>query len=200
MVMKTIVDAFSFVLIAPLYVLQSLVRLLVPARAVQTFQVLSQLISLIPDIPGLWLRRAFYRLSLDSCSGSVSIGFGTTFSMPGARLGDSVYLGSNCSIGLADIGADTLVGSGVHILSGRRQHYFDDIARPIRLQDGERTRVIIGNDVWLGNGAIILADVAAHSIVGAGSVVVSPIPEWSIAAGNPARVIRSRLDAEAAGA
>jgi acetyltransferase-like isoleucine patch superfamily enzyme len=99
---------------------------------------------------------------------------------------------------LADIGADALVGSGVHILSGKRQHRFDDISRPIRLQGGERTMVRLGADVWVGNGAIILADVAAHSIVAAGSVVVDPIPEWSIAAGNPARVIRSRLDAQQA--
>jgi acetyltransferase-like isoleucine patch superfamily enzyme len=196
--MKKIIDVFSLVFVAPLVVLQFLVRLLMPAREVQSFQVLSQLLSLIPDIPGISLRRAFYGLSLDRCASNVSIGFGTTFSMPGARLGDSVYLGARCSIGLADIGADALVGSGVHILSGKRQHHFDDISRPIRLQGGERTMVRLGADVWVGNGAIILADVAAHSIVAAGSVVVDPIPEWSIAAGNPARVIRSRLDAQQA--
>lgn len=193
-VMKRIVDVFSLVLVAPLFVLQSLVRLLMPTRADQSFQILSQLISLVPDIPGVSLRRALYRLLLDHCASTVSIGFGTTFSMPGARLGDSVYLGSGCSIGLADIGADALVGSGVHILSGKHQHHFDELTRPIRLQGGERTMVHLGADVWIGNGAIILADVAAHSIVAAGSVVVNPIPEWSIAAGNPARVIRSRLD------
>jgi virginiamycin A acetyltransferase len=194
--MKSIIDALSFVFVAPLCILQSLVRLLMPARAVQSFEILSQFMSLIPDVPGVSLRRAFYRLLLDRCASTVSIGFGTTFSMPGSRLGDSVYLGSRCSIGLADIGADVLVGSGVHILSGKRQHHFDDVNRPIRLQGGERTMVHLGADVWVGNGAIIMADVAAHSIVAAGSVVVDPIPEWSIAAGNPARVIRSRLDTQ----
>ena len=122
--MKKIIDVFSLVLVAPLFVLQSLVRLLMPAREVQSFQILSQLMSLIPDIPGISLRRTIYRLLLDRCASTVSIGFGTTFSMPGARLGESVYLGTRCSVGLADIGAGALVGSGVHIPQGIAKERF----------------------------------------------------------------------------
>ena len=52
--------------------------------------------------------------------------------------------------------------------------------------------VTIGNDVYVGYGAIILCNVRIgdHVIIGAGSVVTKDIPDWSIAAGNPCKVIR----------
>jgi acetyltransferase-like isoleucine patch superfamily enzyme len=50
----------------------------------------------------------------------------------------------------------------------------------------------IGNDVWIGAGARVLADVASHSIVGAGAVVVRTFPEWCVLGGVPARVIGER--------
>jgi acetyltransferase-like isoleucine patch superfamily enzyme len=55
--------------------------------------------------------------------------------------------------------------------------------------------VIIGNDVWIGAGAIILSGVTISdgAIVGAGSVVTHDIPPYAIVAGNPARLIRFRF-------
>jgi acetyltransferase-like isoleucine patch superfamily enzyme len=55
--------------------------------------------------------------------------------------------------------------------------------------------VIIGNDVWIGTGTIVLSGVTIGdgAIVGAGSVVTHNVPPYSIAVGNPARVIRFRF-------
>ena len=52
-------------------------------------------------------------------------------------------------------------------------------------------RVSIGARCWVGEGAIVLADVGADSIVAAGAVVVKPIPAACLAGGNPAQVLRS---------
>jgi acetyltransferase-like isoleucine patch superfamily enzyme len=52
--------------------------------------------------------------------------------------------------------------------------------------------VRIGEGSWVGSAAVVLADVGRHSVVGAGSVVTKPIPDFVVAAGAPARVIRSR--------
>ena len=54
----------------------------------------------------------------------------------------------------------------------------------------------IGDDVWIGTSATILADVAAGSIVGAGAVVTHTFEPYSILAGVPARLIRQRRPAE----
>jgi acetyltransferase-like isoleucine patch superfamily enzyme len=53
----------------------------------------------------------------------------------------------------------------------------------------------IGNDVWIGFGALIMGGVAVGdgAVVAAGSVVFSEVPPYAVAAGNPARVIRSRF-------
>jgi acetyltransferase-like isoleucine patch superfamily enzyme len=89
-----------------------------------------------------------------------------------------------------------LIGSGVHITSGRRTHGTADLSVPIREQEGERTLVRIGEGAWIGSAAVIMADVGRHAVVGAGSVVTRPIPDGVVAAGVPARVIRQRTPAE----
>ena len=55
---------------------------------------------------------------------------------------------------------------------------------------------VIGNDVWLGYGALVLPGVRIGdgAIIGAGSVVASDVPAYQIVGGNPARVIRARFD------
>jgi acetyltransferase-like isoleucine patch superfamily enzyme len=65
-------------------------------------------------------------------------------------------------------------------------------AVPIRSQPFTPTRVTIGDDVWVGAGATIGADVASHSVVGMGAVITATFPEWSILAGVPGRVIGER--------
>lgn len=56
-------------------------------------------------------------------------------------------------------------------------------------------RVRIGADSWIGNAAVVMANVGAHCVVGAGSIVVSDVPDWCVVAGNPARMLR-RLSSE----
>jgi acetyltransferase-like isoleucine patch superfamily enzyme len=57
---------------------------------------------------------------------------------------------------------------------------------------------VIGNDVYIGVGAIVLAGVTIGdgAVVGAGAVVTNSVPPYAIVAGNPARVVRHRFDAE----
>jgi virginiamycin A acetyltransferase len=87
---------------------------------------------------------------------------------------------------------DVLIGSGVHITSGRYTHGTRDVSTPIRDQEGEHSVVRIGQGAWIGSAAVVMADVGRSAIVGAGSVVTKPIPDAVVAAGVPARVIRPR--------
>jgi len=58
----------------------------------------------------------------------------------------------------------------------------------------EERPVVIGNDVWIGDRVMILPgiQIGNGAIVGAGSVVTHSIPDYAIAAGNPARIIKYR--------
>lgn len=155
----------------------------------------SELLSLIPSMPGIYARRAFYCMALDQCSSDVHIGFATTLAHPQVRIGRGVYVGSRSTIGKCSIGDDATVGSNVDLLSGRRQHEVGDVCLPMQQQRRAFTRLHIGRNCWIGNSAVIMNDVGDHAIVGAGSVVVHPIPALAVAVGNPAGVVRRRAAA-----
>jgi virginiamycin A acetyltransferase len=152
----------------------------------------SQAFAVLPGILGQYLRRAFLSHVLAACDATSTIEFGVLFSQAGARIGENVYIGPRCHIGLAHLEADVLVGASVHIPSGSQTHGTGDLDMPIRLQPGVRTVVRIGAGAWIGSNAVVMADVGRNSVIGAGSVVTRPIPDGVIAAGIPARVVRPR--------
>jgi virginiamycin A acetyltransferase len=152
------------------------------------FATCSQIVGIFPGVLGVYLRRGFYRMTLERCAWDCRVGCSTWFSHPRDRIGKGVYIGGRCSIGMCDIGDDVLIGDNVDILSGRRQHRSDDPMLPRNAQRGEFAKVWIGRNTWIGNSAVVMADIGDDSVVGAGSVVVKPIPPGSVAAGNPATV------------
>jgi acetyltransferase-like isoleucine patch superfamily enzyme len=154
----------------------------------------TQALSLVPGVLGQYLRRAFLARALAHCHPSATISFGTIFSKAGARIEENVYIGPRCHIGLVHIGRDALLAAGVHATSGAQSHGFTDPTRPIREQEGKLTQVHIGAGAWVGSAAVVMADVGRDTVVGAGAVVTRPLPEGVIAAGVPARVIRSRRE------
>jgi virginiamycin A acetyltransferase len=157
-----------------------------------TFTALSQFFSLFPGRLGSYFRNALYSLIMKNCSNNGVIYFGSLFSDPDTEIYDNVYIGPQCNIGKSVIGKNTLIASGVHILSGKNQHNFDDIDTPIQQQGGHYEKITIGEDCWIGNTAVIMASVGNKAIVAAGSVVVNEVPDYAIVAGNPAKVIKMR--------
>ena len=150
----------------------------------------SQLLSLLPGKCGVYLRAGFYRFVLKHCSPDAFIGFSTLFSHQDTSIAEGVYIGPQCNIGKCEIGTNTLLGSGVHIMSGKGQHNYSDPTRPIKDQGGVFTKVSIGENCWLGNGALVMANIGPGSIVAAGAVVVDDVPSGVIVGGNPAKVLR----------
>lgn len=152
----------------------------------------AQLCSLMPGVTGEWFRRGFLQWVTKLPLQDACICFGSTFSDPRLQIEDGVYIGPRCDIGYAHIGRDCVLGSAVHILSGQHQHYFADPEQPIRDQAGEFRQVVVGQNTWIGNCAIIASDVGSGCVIGAGSVVVKPLPDRAVAAGNPAHILRYR--------
>jgi len=83
---------------------------------------------------------------------------------------------------------------GPHSVIMTYNHLFEDASIPIRFQDLELKKVMIGEGVWLGAHVVVLPGVTIGdgSVVGAGTIVTKDIPNYSIAAGVPAEVIRKR--------
>jgi acetyltransferase-like isoleucine patch superfamily enzyme len=182
--------AVAVVLTAPLWLPARLQAWLTGGEGV--FAGCSEVLSLFPGLPGVYLRRGFYRMCLEACALDCHIGFGTTFAHPQARVGRGVYVGNRCTLGRVDIGDHVAIGSNVDVLSGRHQHDFDRRDVPIQEQGGTFAPVRVGRNSWVGNGAVVMADVGDECVIGAGSVVVKPVPAGAVAVGNPATVKKWR--------
>jgi virginiamycin A acetyltransferase len=162
----------------------------------RTFPGFSQLMSLFPGLSGQYLRRAFYAWVLPRCGRGSVVSFGTVFSHPTIEIGEHAYLGVYCCIGDVTIEDDVLVGSHVSITNGSRQHGTSRLDIPVREQPGEWPRVTIGRDTWIGDRAVVMADVGEHCVVGAGAVVTRPVPDFAIVVGSPARIVGWRKEPE----
>jgi acetyltransferase-like isoleucine patch superfamily enzyme len=189
---KAVARALALVAVLPLLACFWLNALLVGRN--RALEGASQLLSLAPGVTGQYLRRAFLQRVLARCHSSVLVEFGTLFSQAGAVLEENVYVGPRCQLGLVRLERDVLLAANVQIPSGGKTHYFDDPAKPIREQGGERAVVTVGAGAWIGTGAIVLADVGKGTVVAAGAVVTKPLPDNVIAAGVPAKVIRPRFE------
>ena len=189
---KLLASAVCRVLLLPLLALVRVMELFI--KSDQPFQLGAHSVSLIPGIIGNYFRKEYYRLTLARCAPDVCIEFGTIINQATVELGHRVYIGLRCSIGACVIEDDAIIGSNVDIISGKGQHNFDSTDMPIREQGGRLTRIVIGSDSWIGNSAVVMADIGAKSIIGAGSVVVDVVEPYSIMAGNPARLLRRRPD------
>jgi virginiamycin A acetyltransferase len=150
-----------------------------------------QLLANVPGVVGEYLRRAFLMRTLDHCSTTCVIGFGTLVSKTAARIDDRVYIGPRCHLGLVHLEADVMLAAGVHIPSGPHTHG-TEAGLPMREQPGERRRITVGEGSWIGSNAVVLADVGRDAIVGAGAVVTRPVPDHVVAAGVPARIVGQR--------
>lgn len=113
---------------------------------------------------------------------------------PNITIGENSGIGINAKIQKAThIGDNVMMGPNVRIYT--QNHKFEDKNKPMCAQGNEEPKkVIIENDVWIGDGTIILPGVTIKegSIIGAGSVVTKDVEAYSIVAGNPAKLIKYR--------
>ena len=139
-------------------------------------------------------RRAWVALGAQIAD-NVAIGPGVVMRFPekvkvgaGSKLGGRVWIDS---WGEVTIGSNVLLTGDIDLLS--TQHVVDDP----KLK-GDRRSVTIGDYVWLALKIVVLPGVTIgnYAVIGTGSVVAGDIPEYAIAVGNPARVVKERARIE----
>lgn len=156
------------------------------------FSTWAQAFSIFPGLPGVFIRRGFYSLTLDKCSLNCHIGFGTIFAHRSCIVEDNVYTGIYCTIGSAHLGKNCLIGSHASLLSGNAQHTRNDESGQWQaFSQDSISQISIAQNVWVGEGAIIMASVGAGSLVAAGAVVNTKVKSNVVVAGNPARFVKN---------
>lgn len=136
-----------------------------------------------------------------------AVGYGTVVRPPffcdygyNIRLGDGVFLNYNCvflDVVTIAVGDRSQIGPAVQIYSA--DHPRDPELRRQGLEVGRP--VMIGRDVWIGGGAIVMPGVSVgdRAVIGAGSVVTKDVAAGETVVGNPARPLSSRDGARAPG-
>lgn len=109
-------------------------------------------------------------------------------------IGERCVIGNRSTISAHEsivIGDDVWFGQDVFVTDAN--HGMDDPNVPIGCQVGEHRPVRIGDESWLGHGCVVLPGVTIgrHSVVAAGAVVTNDVPDYSVAAGIPARVVKT---------
>jgi acetyltransferase-like isoleucine patch superfamily enzyme len=107
-------------------------------------------------------------------------------------IGERTKIGlSNTIIGPVTVGNDVRLAQNI-TLSGLN-HNYEDVNLPIHVQGVSTSPIIVEDDAWIGANVVVVAGVTIgkHSIVAAGSIVTKNIPPFSVAVGNPARVIKT---------
>lgn len=130
---------------------------------------------------------------------------------PRISIGRYTYGGAQFKIWSAaeriHVGAFCSFAEEVKIFGGG-EHRLDWVTtHPLRIafnspgagQDGHphsKGRTVIGNDVWIGHGAMVLSGVTIGdgACIGAGAVVAKDVPAYAVVAGNPGRIVRMRFD------
>jgi virginiamycin A acetyltransferase len=200
--LKTTVDAVAIGLMSPLSLCAALERRVAP-RSERVFNTCAQTVALLPGLPGMILRRGFYRVALDSCARDCFIGFGAIFTHRAVIVERDVYIGPYALIASSRLREACLIGSRVSILSGGVLHSLGPSGRWLPADMSKMVQVEIGAGAWIGEGAIIIADVGSGAMAAAGSVVTTAVPGRVVVGGNPARMIRklepplARVESEA---
>lgn len=117
--------------------------------------------------------------------------YGSCFSLQ--RIPPGTEIGKYCSFA-----EGVMIIIGNHPIMNKSTHpfFYNPAYKYVNTYKVQRTKIKIGNDVWIGFNAIILPSVSTigdGAVIGAGSVVTKDVPPFAIVAGNPAKIIRYRF-------
>jgi len=155
------------------------------------------ILSIIPTTGGVILRAFASKLFFKHCEGFAWI-------QPRVTIvhADRIIVGSNFGVnsgcyingvGGIEFGSYVLIGTNVTISSG--QHPIEGDVPPIFSRQSIPRKIIIGDDVWIGSGAVIMPGVrlAKGTVVGANAIVTKDTEEYSVMVGAPAYLLRRRM-------
>jgi acetyltransferase-like isoleucine patch superfamily enzyme len=117
------------------------------------------------------------------------------------KLGDGTNIAQNSLVHsevAVEMGKNTLVASYVYFVGGGNHDFSRTDAPVIQQPSLSRGGILIDDNCWFGAGVIVLdgSKIGRDCVIGAGAIVNSDLPPYSLAVGTPARVLRNRLESQ----
>lgn len=156
------------------------------------YSAMATMISTISGRYGMYVRENFYSHTLAKCGKNLQVGFGAFIVYSDVEIGDNCAIEEYAIVSKCTIGNDVIISAKCSIMSGGNHHDVDDLETPFRYSLAELKRVYLGDNLWIGTHAVIMSDVAPHTVVGAGAVVTKTFEPYSVIGGVPAKLIRKR--------
>lgn len=171
-------------IISPIYIILGFV-----CSFLDNFAGISIVMAYLPFTFGECCRYIFYKIFLKCVGTKTKFKFGSFIQYRETEIGNNCLIGHFNSIGLIKMGNDVMCGGYVDFTSGLKQHSFTNPNIKMNKSPGQRIKINIGSDIWIGNNSLIGADIGDRCVIGMGSVVVKKIDGYGIYVGNPARKI-----------
>ena len=153
--------------------------------------------SLVPTTGGVFLRALVSKFLFKHCGGLPWIQPRVTI-VHADRITIGSHFGANSGtyingVGGIEFGSYVLIGSNVTISSG--QHPIEGELPPVFARQSIPRKIVIGDDVWIGAGVVIMpgVNIAKGTVIGANAVVTKDTEEYSVMVGAPARMVRKRV-------
>jgi acetyltransferase-like isoleucine patch superfamily enzyme len=142
-----------------------------------------------PGVLGQYLRTAYYASVCRSVSIDTCFGLGSIVSTRDVAIGPGSVIANQVIVGRSEIGRDVMIASRVSIVSDPYLHGSPaDRVRGVE-RDSASTPPSIGDGCWIGENAVVMADLGPRCTVAAGAVVARPAEAGTTLMGNPARKV-----------
>ena len=195
-IVKSALFILGLMLTLPLIVLTWCESTLLGKDYEKVFAACKETLSLIPSIPGVYMRSAYYWAVCTKVSPEARFLFGSWLAHRKNKVDRGTLIGPYSFIGYSEIGENVIFGARVSIISGKYQH-----GRPDQRINGQKPSKLIeedeiihiGKNTWIGQDAVILANIGENCTVGAGSVVFKDVPDNTTVIGNPARKVNMEM-------
>lgn len=188
-IIKRLLFLIGFIITLPLILITRVEGLITADKGERIYSFCKELLACIPTFMGQYIRIAFYKCVCKHIDFDVSMLLGSMIAHRETVVRKNSVIGAYSIIGYADIGKNAIIGARVSVISGKYQH-----GRPGERSEGqniveEYSTIKIGNNSWIGEGAVIMAKVGDNCTIAAGSVLMKDAPDDSTFMGNPARKV-----------
>ncbi|MCW2488877.1 acyltransferase, partial [Candidatus Symbiopectobacterium sp. NZEC127] len=163
---KIIISWFLTIIVIPICI----VIILLWKFNIIKYKTCAQIISIVPGILGIFLRRIFYKITLKKCGENLNVFWGAVIVYSDVEIGNNCTIEEFCIISHCKIGNDVIFAANVSVMSGAKHHDVNDITTSFYNSKSECRKLSLGNNLWIGTHAVIMNDIGSNCAIGAGAV------------------------------